>query len=314
MGIAASQAPPRHRRPLLRVKDLVWLTYLYPGKWLASLLPLNWMYAFGDALAWFAPFVLRAPRRRLLDRLAVVFPAEVGNARMEQIARDYFRNDVRRFQDDLIMERHAPASRAGTVGLVNLENLTGALSSGCGALLISGHFFASRAAKRHLAAVGYPSLSVRHHDPPDDWAGRLGKRFLQERYVKFLADVLGEEVPISDPDCSLKLLSRLRSNGLVDLHMDARFSRERRRLDFLGQSIRFPTGFLHLAWAARAPLVPMLCLGDSRRLRIEFGAPVHPREWQSRDRFVEEGLARMVKTLEEQVLRAPEQWDLWIRW
>jgi len=121
-------------------------------------------------------------------------------------------------------------------------------------------------------------------------------------------------VDVHDPDSSLKMLARLRWNGLIDLHMDASFSRELVPLDFLGTPRPFPTGFLHLAWIARAPLVPMLCLGDSRRLRIEFGTPVHPCEWQNRARFVEDGLARMVKTLEEQVLRAPEQWDAWIRW
>jgi lauroyl/myristoyl acyltransferase len=110
------------------------------------------------------------------------------------------------------------------------------------------------------------------------------------------------------------MLSHLRSNGLIDFHIDAPFSREFVRLDFLGKPTRFPAGFLHLAWIARAPLVPMLCLGDVRRLRIEFGTSVHPREWQDRESFVKDGLARMVKTLEEQVLREPEQWDLWIRW
>ena len=314
MEIAANIVRPGPPRPLLRVKDLGWLVYLYPGRWLARFLPPSWMYAVGDALAWFASFALRAPRRRLMERLALAFPAEAGSSRLEQIARNYFRNAVRRFQDDLVMERHAPASRPSTAELVNLENLTAALSSGRGALLISGHFFASRAAKRYLHSVGYPALSVRNHEPPDDWAGRFGKRFVQMRYVKFLAGVLGEEVDVHDPDSSLKMLARLRWNGLIDLHMDASFSRELVPLDFLGKPRPFPTGFLHLAWIARAPLVPMLCLGDSRRLRIEFGTPVHPCEWQNRARFVEDGLARMVKTLEEQVLRAPEQWDAWIRW
>ncbi len=314
MEIAAAGVSPGPPRPLLRGKDVAWWVYLYPGRWLARFLPQSWMYAIGDALAWFASFALRAPRRRLMERLELAFPSEVGSPRLKQIARNYFRNAVRRFQDDLILERNAPASRFGTAELVNLDNLTAALSTGHGALLISGHFFASRAGKRYLHGVGYPALSVRNHEPSDDWAGRFGKRFLQTRYVKFLAGVLGEEVPVHDPDSSLKMLARLRSNGLVDLHMDAPFSRELARRDFLGKSRRFPTGFLHLAWIARAPLVPMLCLGDSRRLRIEFGTPIHPCEWQDRARFVEDGLARLVKTLEEQVLRAPAQWDLLIRW
>lgn len=311
---AADGTELAQRRPLVRLKDLAWLAYLYPGQWLARTLPQGWMHAVGDALAWIAPLVLRAPRRRLMSRLALAFPAEAGSARMEQIARDYFRNGARRFQDDLIMAWRPDWTRRCDVELAGVENLTSALAAGRGAILASGHFFASRAAKRYLASIGYPALSVRHHAPPDKWAGRFGKRILQERYVKFLAGVLGEEVAVDDPDCSLKMLAWLRSNGLIDLHMDAAFSRERVLAGFLGKQKWFPAGYLQLAWTARAPLVPMLCLGDLRRLGIEFGPPIHPDEWQNRRQFVEEGLARMIETLEAQALRAPGQWDLWIRW
>ncbi len=313
-GPAPGVSPPQQDRPFLTPKDLVWLTYLYPGEWLARWLPPKWTYALGDALAWFAPFALRTARRRLMERLARALPAHTPAARRDQIARDYLRRAVRRFQDDLVMAWHPPERIRGTVEVVNIEHLAAALDQGRGALLIGGHFFASRAAKRHLARIGYPALSVRHHAPQDRRAGRFGRRFLQPRYIRFLSRVLGEEVAVKDPDCSLKMLARLRANGLIDLHMDAAFSRDRVAYDFLGSRSNFAAGYLHLAWIAGAPLVPLLCLGDSRRLRIEFGAAVNPSDWPDRSSFVAEGLDRMVKTLEEHVLKAPEQWDLWIRW
>lgn len=313
-GPARGAAPPPQRRPLVTFKDLGWLTYLYPGQWLARWLPLRWTYAVGDTLAWFAPFVLRAPRRRLLEKLTRALPAPTSAARREQIARDYLRHAIRRFQDDLVMAWHTPANLDPSVDVVNLDYLTAALAQGHGAILVSGHFFASRAGKRHLARIGYPALSVRNLAPPDGRAGRFGRRFLQLRYVQLLSRVMGDEVDLNDPDCSLKMLARLRANGLVDLHMDVAFSRELVPRVFLGTRTHFAAGFLHLAWMARAPLVPVLWLGDLRKLRIEFSPPVYPADWPDRSRFVAEGLEKLIETLEKQVLSAPEQWDLWIRW
>jgi len=45
-----SAAPPL-RRPLIRVKDLAWLIYLYPVRWLTLILPLRLLYAVGDVAA-----------------------------------------------------------------------------------------------------------------------------------------------------------------------------------------------------------------------------------------------------------------------
>ncbi len=301
-------------RPLIRIKDIAWLVYLYPARWLARVLPLRSLYAFGDASAACSSACLRGPRKALLERLAVAFNADTADPRLSAIADGYFHNSILRYLDDLLMERRLRELRLRNVEIVHLENLTEALSAGRGALLFSGHFFASRLAKRYLATIGFPCLSVWNREPPDRKAGQLGIRLLQKRYVAFLGELVGDDVTIQDPDCTLKMLARLRSGGLVHSHVDGAFSQEVVKRRFLGQEESFPTGFLHVAKLAGCPLVPLLFLGDSRRLRIEFGKALWLENASDRRSFAETNLTEVIRILEEQIKSHPAEWDFWIRW
>ena len=296
------------------MKEVAWLVYLYPIRLLARILPLRSLHALGDASAACGSVCLRGPRKALLERLAVAFNADTTDARLRAIADCYFRNAILRFLDDLLIERLLRGPLQRNVEVVHLENLREALSAGKGAILVSGHFFASRLAKRYLVTIGFPSLSVRNHKPPDEWAGQLGMRFLQKRYVAFIGEVEGEEVAIQDPDCSLKMLARLRSGGLIDLHVDAPYSQEVVKCRFLGQEKSFPAGFLYVAKLAGCPLVPLHCRGNSRGLRIEFGKAIWLENAPDRRSFAETNLTEVIQILEEQIKRHPAEWDLWIRW
>jgi lauroyl/myristoyl acyltransferase len=301
-------------RPLIRVKDIAWLVYLYPARWLARVLPVRSLYALGDASAICGSACFRSPRKALLERLAVAFNADTTDPRLSAIADRYFRNTILRYLDDLLMERLLREPRLRNVEIVHLENLTEALSARRGALLVSGHFFAIRLAMRCLATIGFPCLTVWNREPPDRKAGQLGVRLLQKRYVAFLGELTGDNVTIQDPDCSLKMLARLRSGGLVHCHVDAAFSQEVVKRRFLGQEKSFPTGFLHVAKLAGCPLVPLFFLGNSRRLRIEFGKALWLENAPDRSSFAETNLTQVLRVLEEQIKSYPAEWDFWIRW
>jgi Kdo2-lipid IVA lauroyltransferase/acyltransferase len=304
----------REERPLIRLKDVAWLVYLYPARWLARVLPISWLHALGDVAALLGSTCLRGPRRRLRERLRLAFDQETPDSRLQDIARQYFRNAILRFLDDLLMDRLFRGRCLRNVEVVHLERLTSALAAGRGAILVSGHFLASRLGKRYLADIGYPSLSVRNFEPPEPWAGRLGMRFLTKRYVSFVGSVLGEEVSIQDPECSLKMAAALRSGGLIDLHADAPFGRERVPRELLGEVFDFPVGYLRVARFAGCPLVPIHCQGSSRRLRIEFEHALMVESAPDRDSFAELNLTGVLRILEKQIRTHPAEWDLWIRW
>jgi lauroyl/myristoyl acyltransferase len=92
-------------RPLIRLKDVAWLVYLYPARWLARVLPISWLYALGDAAALLGSTCLRGPRKRLCERLCLAFDQEIADSHLRDIARQYFRNAILRFLDDLLMDR-----------------------------------------------------------------------------------------------------------------------------------------------------------------------------------------------------------------
>jgi lauroyl/myristoyl acyltransferase len=308
-SLPSTSAPTR---PLIRIKDLAWLIYLYPARWLARVLPVRGLYALGDATAACGSRCLRGPRKALLQRLAVAFDTDAADPRLNAVADRYFRNTILRFLDDLLMERRE--FRLRNVQIVNLENLSNALSAGRGAVVVSGHFFASRLAKSYLATIGFPCLTVTNREPPDARAGQLGIRFLQKRYVAILGELLGDEVSIQDPDCSLKLLAKLRSGGLISCDVDSPFSQEVLKRKFLGQEGNFPIGFLRVAKLAGCPLVPLHSLGNSRRLRIEFGKALWLENAPDRRSFAETNLTKVLRVLEEQIRSDPAEWDFWIRW
>lgn len=296
------------------MKDIAWLVYLYPARWLARVLPVRSLYALADASAVCGSVCLRRPRSALLARLAAVFNTDATDPRLSELADQYFRNAILRFLDDLLMERLLRERHLRNVEIVHVEHLTEALSAGKGAILVSAHCFASRLTKRYLATIGFPSLSVRDYEPEDDWAGHLGMRLLKKRYVAFLGEVQGEEVAVQDPDCSLKMLARLRAGGLVECHADAGTSREVVKRKFLGEETAIPAGFLHVAKLAGCLLVPLHCMGNSRHLRIEFGKAMALQNAPDRRSFAESNLKEILRILEEQIKSHPAEWDFWTRW
>ncbi len=296
------------------MKDIAWLIYLYPARWLARILPLRFLYALGDVAAVCAAACLRRPRKALLERLTPAFDTGPADPRLDAIATQYFRNAILRFLDDLLMERLFRQPRLPNVELVHLETLTQALSAGRGALLVGSHCYAGRMAKRYLAAIGFPSLAVGNHQPADPNAGRLGKHFFQKRYMAFLGRIVGDFVSIQDPDCSLKMLARLRSGGLVKCLVDTPRSRELVTRTFLGQETILPAGFLQVAKLAGCPLVPLHCLGHSRRLTVVFGKPLLLQDAPDLKSFAEINLAELHRILEQQIRDHPAEWDGWIRW
>ncbi len=215
--------------------------------------------------------------------------------------------------DDLTIANPRASLHLKPPDVHGFDHLKNALANGRGAILTSGHFYANRLAKHRLGKLGYPILSVRNGRPRDLWMGRFGARLLQHRYVEFLHRVIGDEVFIQDPECSLKIFRRLRAGGIVNVHLDANFSRQRLQIPFLGRPKWFATGLLEIVRLSGCAVVPMLCLGNQMSSSISFGEPFVMEPARVREEFVQVNLPVLVRMLEEQVLKHPDQWELWVR-
>lgn len=299
-------------RPLIAGKDLLWLAYLYPLRFLAAILPSGAVRLTGKIIEPLCQLITWRHKRHLRARLAQALNRDPFDPEVRRIACRYISNAVMRVIDDLIMDRLLADSRQVHVRLRGLENLDRVSAAGSGAIVVSGHFYAIRLAKRYLAKIGYPMLTVRNQVPRDRAAGRLGRRFLEPRYVNFLHGVIRDEVFIQDEECSFKIFKRLQLGGLVNIHFDAPYSQITAEYPFLGTRHKFSAGFLRIAKLSGSAVIPMLCVGNSEDLTILFEEPLCLETTSNKDALVAMNLPKLVKILETQILEHPDQWEPWI--
>jgi len=309
---------PGSRRPFFAVKDFLWLFYLYPFRLTAALLPARLFLMFNrlvDPVCQWLTFSRKRAIRRHLEAAKRFHEIEHD---LDQATDGLITNTVRRATDDLILHKLA-ARGLNCTRIHGLGYLADALARGKGVILLSGHFYAHRIARRHLEKLGYPTLSVRNGKPPDAAMGRIGQRFLHQRYVEYLHGVIRDEVLIQDPECTLKIFKRLREGGIVHIYLDAggtelRASSEAKKplwLPFLGTLRPFPTGFMQIARLSGCAMIPLLCLGDSRGFTITFDDPANLRHDAGSEEFVTANLPRLVADLESKILKHPREWELW---
>ena len=298
----AAPGRPLPRPAIVTLKDLCWLAYLYPGRVFSRILP-GLPLSMQRPGEWFAKHLARAQRRRLAARLRV---AGIAEDKLDSLIDRYLERAVGRVLLDLTLDHAVSRLAPDAITIEGLEHLRAAQARNNGVLLVSGHFFASRLAKRVLRERGLPVVSVRHPAPPDPAMGRLGRYWLQARYMAFLHLVIGDEVFVETPDCSVEIMRRLRAGELVNVHVDSPFSSQSVRHSFLGRDQTFTTNFIRLAELAGSPIVPFFFSGDHRRLRIAFEPSLEPTG------NPDATLAEILRRLEREVLSRPHDYELWI--
>ena len=293
--------------PLIVARDLVWTIYLYPLRGLARC-----SSRAARALIWSATplYRLMAASRKpeTRKRLADLFGSELSAAELDAVRHRCALNFAARVADDLSLERGDKGLRCRAFS--GREYLDEALAAGRGALLVSLHWYAGRAARRYLASVGYPVLAVRKREfRYGSSVSRFGKRLLEPAYGRFIGGIIRDAVYVEDPDCSLKILQRLRSGGLVDIHLDVPHSGHVIETPFLARALAVPAGALHLAYVAGCPALPMVVRGRAGSLEIEIDPPVSLDRALPPEEFCQRYLPVLVGILEQHVRERPEDWE-----
>lgn len=316
-GQAASPSygtdPSVRKRPLVSTKDALWFVYLDVLRPVSNLLGPGVMYGIGRLLEPVAQLATRGRKRTASDLMRQAVSVGLRQEAIPGIAKRFVSNAIWRALDDLTLSDPDASRRLPAPEIHGLPHLEAALAGGKGVILTSGHFYANRLGKRHLASAGYPVLSVRNGRPDDEWMGRLGAQFLQRRYFEFLQGIIGEEVYIQDPECSLKIFRRLRAGGIVNVHVDSNYSRQYLDVPFLGEPRPFATGLMEIVRLSGCAVVPMLCLGNQSGFRIEFEEALRMTTAESREEFARLNVPALARALERQVLAHPEEWESWVR-
>jgi lauroyl/myristoyl acyltransferase len=305
-------APPSAPRlagvPLLTVDDLLWFLYLYPLRVLAAFVPPGLTYSIGRLFQ----FRVRKRRDMATRRILTAQCAGISRDRVPQIADNFLANSAIRMLDDLVLSWPSFPKRLRCSGIQGLEHLERGRSAGKGVILLTAHFCAIRVAKRYLATIGHPILTVRDQTQRGDWWGCFGRRILEPRRMEFLHAIIGESVYIQDRECTLKILRRLRSGGLVNIHFDGQSGTRTTPWSLLGTPRHFSTGVFDLVRLSGCAVVPMICLGRSSAFRIIFGPMLDIAQAPGRDEFIRANLPAFVQTIEKQILDYPEEWEQWM--
>ncbi len=299
-------------RPLISARDLRLLLFHYPLRSVAAVMPPDWFLTLSRLLIPAYLATARKPEMLARANIARALGLNPDQKEVRVLARRFLANNAMCRMTDLVLQRIENQGKLTCSELSGLQHLERARAEGKGVMVVSGHFQGNRAAKRYLASMNYPMLSVRDLRPPDTQAGRFGRKFLAPKPNGLLHRVIKDEVFIQDPDCSLAILRRLRAGGIVNVHVDALHPGARREFSFLGTRRAFATGFLKIAYHARSPIVPMQCLTGDRGPRIVIHEALIPEGKQDVQHFIGSSLAGLVALLERQILRSPEQWQLWV--
>jgi len=301
------EAMNNEKRPLASVKDFAWALYLWPGYWLAGILPIR-LVRSSRLLVPLINLVFKPWQKRFARNICCYPALEEIPGGLDQLVKNHVSGAFQRAIDDLLLTRYPVESVVQHCKIEGREYLEEALRLKHGVMLVTGHFLASRLSKQYMKTQGWRVMSVRDLGYYDRSLGSFGEKCLQKRYYEFLHRIIEDEVNARDKECVLKILQRLRRGGIVNIHADGNFSKERCDLPFLGKAESFGLGFLRVARVAGSPLVPMECIGDSRSLKIRFHPPLLPASGDNKSL-----MEMLAKIIESQILRHPEQWEFAFR-
>jgi phosphatidylinositol dimannoside acyltransferase len=305
---SAQSTSPAEHVPLCTVNDLLWFLYLYPLRLLSAVSPRALLYRIGRLAEPLVQFHWRRRREKAISWIVSACCCTPDQA--ARIARQSISNNMLRILDDLLLLRPSRGQVVPNANIKGIEHLERALSAGKGVILLTGHFCANRIAEKYLASCSYPMLSVHNQRPSNKAAGRLGRRFLQPRYIELQRRANPDVVYMQDAECSLKIFRRLRSGGLVNLQLDGLAATRAVEGTFLGVSWRFGSGIFELTRLSGCAVVPMLCLGGGSELQIRFSPMLAVVRANSAGEFLA-NLPVFTQAVEKLIVGQPEEWRLW---
>lgn len=296
-------------RPWITVKDLMWLAYLYPLRWLARVSPGRVWSALQSLVQPIYHWLRREPKRAVARRMALCLPASPPEA--AALASQYIQHALRRGFDDLAFGCGRPDAGATQPIISGQQHLDQALHAGRGVVTFSVHSFATRSAHRALRSLGYSVVVVRARIIPVTF-GRFGEWAFGETYARWLEGLAIESISSDDPNVTLEIARRLRAGYVVHIAPDSRHSNTSHLVPFLGTERRISSGVLDIARICRCPLLPFSAAFDGPRLRIGFLPPLDLNPASGSEAHTRVNLPVLAGELERQIRANPAQWEMWV--
>jgi lauroyl/myristoyl acyltransferase len=289
-------------RPLVTSRDLAFLIYYYPLRWLARVFGSRF-HRVARACAEPVSRILQFQDLRNAERVMSAM-LEVPSGRARELTRHYSRNRVRAALFDLRPDAEP------LVRLEGREHLEQAQARARGVILVTLHCLAKRQARLGLRRLGIEyqiAVAGRLRFPGHGW---LLDRFIQRRLTPWQRRRLGSHIVTTDPDATLKIASILREGGTLLMAPDV-ITPTAQPVRFMNGSRPISAGALEIARLTGCALVPMWVSWSAGGCVVEFRPALALRSGGNREEARQWNLAVLARALEEQMRAHPEQWEFW---
>ncbi len=295
---------------LFSLRDIGIFFYLFPFRFAAAILPIGIVRFLGSVMGYVYSRLATGRRRRIEQRLRAAFGNAIANDEIITLSRQCVYNAVTCHVDALILYRIDTEDLLRKGQISGLEHLNNARQKGKGVLLVTGHFTGIKMASCFLHGSGYPHFGMTKKREDDHSASQIENRFLSAYWSKVIDRRRDELVFVEDRDVGLRVIKRLRENGIVMIFLDVPFSHHLVIRPFIGSQQAFPVGFLRIARLTGAAIVPMVAVGNSSGFHVRFEEAVSLRDADGKEDFVGKNIDMLVKILEAQILEEPAHWLL----
>jgi hypothetical protein len=120
------------------------------------------------------------------------------------------------------------------------------------------------------------------------------------------ADTIFIHDPAKAAEYKQRILSILRSGGIILYYADTREGSRKEKVPFLGREMEFPTGMIHLARVADAAFIPLVQRYHRGRVTMRVTEPLD-RGWPEGQGDYRRVLTEFVRILEREFVDEPEQ-------
>jgi lauroyl/myristoyl acyltransferase len=200
---------------------------------------------------------------KYLQTIRAVLP-NISDSEANAILKAYWINHQKRFMELFLAKELTPQNIDSLVEFEDLEHLDRALERGRGVILPVPHIGNERLHHIALAVKGYPMAVISSHYDDHGFYARKIKIEASRRFHD-----------VGHPGDAVWLLKVLKNNCVLQVASDAESGSNGVLIDFLGQEMLLPTGWVRLALKTGAAVFPSALLrqGDDQQrliIRPEF--------------------------------------------
>jgi lauroyl/myristoyl acyltransferase len=239
-------------------------------------------------------------RREYEDKIALLYPKEWDPERVKKIVKGVFElRGVRKVMRYLIpLMDSSFISRF--VEVEGIHHLDGILKEGRGVVLMAGHLGIPHLSFNALRTMGYDLILLSGVTPKNPKHPRI-------RYYDTHQNTIFVHDPSLSEEYRERIIGTLRAGKIIYYDADAGEGRIKGKVSFLGKTMEFPTGMIHLAHQAKAAIIPFIHLFERGRITLIFKEPVD-NHWASGEGEYKRIVETFAQLLESYILMYPEQY------